>query len=938
MKPGDAEWLKQQIKACSNEQKHYEAYAAKLREILESARDRFAPEGVVAARPKSLSSFAEKALRKKDKYADPIHQITDLAGARVVVLTEEEAERLCAFIRAHFLIDEANTLNCAERLAAREFGYRGVHFVVQIIPGKTPILGVNVPDDFGGRKAEIQVHTALQNAWAAVGHDRMYKSPFPVPAKFERDGARVAAMLEVSDRDFGQLIDGLDRYAMNHGVALSPEDLLRELVDLSVLRATDRDKTSRVGHALRQAQLAKVLYAWDLVILFLEEVDFNGLPGFLADRVRFELGQAYCRTSVPRHTRYGIGRDLLAEVARPDKPPDPPGHVSRRANELRARAAVALARCAREGPACAHKPADLYRLAMQCEPANPYHLSAFLEYEMERLKHAEYVELMRPGLLAAIQTCRDHADVQIELPQPFFTAGRFCLVLQQPNYEALAEYAKGVQVCLDPEKCVAPEALGEEIRFYDTFEEVLPAEAACMKRLLVVAQALKADPEHACAACVDAFAALAGLQASKAAKKWAEPLREVLASIETETNDRWVSWPKGIGRLATARRSRFKPAAKALRPLASKRRPSLKEPVLIVAGGADQSVEHRMREYRDHLLQALLAFEGTLCSGATEQGIPGLVGDVVRESRDRGNNGQHLIGYLPQPPLPKDATEDERYDERIRTSGKGLTPMEPLQNWIDILVAGLEPAEVRLLGINGGSIAASEYRMALGLGASVAVVESSGRAVAELLPDVHWWQARNLLVLPSDRMAVRAFVMMGRVPPVLAGAKLEEAAKAVHETFLAEKRYQKGDESVMPWDYLRDDLQKSNREQVAYWIQLLQAADCDVRPAARPLDAKPFGDDQVNIELMAEMEHGRWLVERLRSGWRYGPRRDPKEKTSPHLVPWDEVGEKTREWDRDAARNIPVYLAKAGLEVFYTGSRRATGDTCSKKPRGGKKK
>jgi len=913
MKTGDAEWLKQQVEAYRGEQPHYKDYAEKLLEILERARDRIAPEATVKARAKSLSGFAEKAMRKKDKYADPIHQLTDLAGARVMVLTEEEAEEFCGFIREHFLVDQANSEDCSKRLAAREFGYRGLHFVVQMDRKRGPVLGVAMPDDLGGRKAEIQIQTLLQSAWAAIGHDRMYKSPFTVPQPLERAGARVAALLEASDKEFARLVDDLDRFAMNHGVAKDSEHLLRELVDLSVLRSTDTSSTARAGYALRQAQLARILRAWPLVVAFLEGVSLEGVPEHLANCVRLELGQAYCRTSSPKGPVHVVGQELLAKVARPGKPPDCRGGVPRHERELRARAAAALAQSTEGGSAAGpYDPVALFRLAMQCDPASPYHLASFLDYEIARHKQTEYAELMRPGLLAAIETCQNHAAVRIELPRAFLVAGEFLLTLGQ-TLDALGEYAKAVNVCLDPANCISISALDEELHRQERLREGLPAGAVWVERLLTMARAIKADPSHPCADCVAKFAALAG-KPDGALPDWIKELREVMQSLKATSGEPWVSWPRLLNETATCVHVTARPTAEALRPLASKTPPTIKPPVLIVAGGADPHIEYRMREYRDHLLQALMDFKGTICSGATEQGIPGLVGDVVREVRERGNRDQRLIGYLPQE-LPGDATEDIRYDQRVRTEGTGFTPMEPLQNWTDLLAAGVKPTEVRLLGINGGPIAATEYRLALALGASVGVVESSGRAVAELLPDVHWWQARNLLVLPADRMAVRAFVMAGQVPSVLEGEQLEELARKVHDNFLKARRYKRGDPTVMPYEFLTDPLQDSSRQQVLYWVQLLHATGYGVRPATRADDPpRKFTPDEE--QFMAEMEHGRWIVERLRDGWRYGPTRDHAKKLSPYLVAWRDVPDKVKEWDLETVRSLPSVLADSGLEVF----------------------
>jgi len=69
------------------------------------------------------------------------------------------------------------------------------------------------------------------------------------------------------------------------------------------------------------------------------------------------------------------------------------------------------------------------------------------------------------------------------------------------------------------------------------------------------------------------------------------------------------------------------------------------------------------------------------------------------------------------------------------------------------------------------------------------------------------------------------------------------------------------------------------------------------------------------VEIMAEMEHARWNVERLLDGWRWGEKRNVTKKISPYLVPWLELSDDVREWDRQTVRKIPEFLAKIGLEV-----------------------
>ena len=81
----------------------------------------------------------------------------------------------------------------------------------------------------------------------------------------------------------------------------------------------------------------------------------------------------------------------------------------------------------------------------------------------------------------------------------------------------------------------------------------------------------------------------------------------------------------------------------------------------------------------------------------------------------------------------------------------------------------------------------------------------------------------------------------------------------------------------------------------------------------REIDLEPFRPEK--IETM-RMEHGRWCVERLRAGWRWGAKKDVGKKLNPCFVSRDELPEDEKEKDLRAVRNIHRLLAHVGLEIF----------------------
>ena len=68
------------------ERPHYVTYASALEHVLRDACKISIPEVIVQSRPKNISSFAEKCVRKFGKYGlEPLKKMTDLCGARVIV-------------------------------------------------------------------------------------------------------------------------------------------------------------------------------------------------------------------------------------------------------------------------------------------------------------------------------------------------------------------------------------------------------------------------------------------------------------------------------------------------------------------------------------------------------------------------------------------------------------------------------------------------------------------------------------------------------------------------------------------------------------------------------------------------------------------------------------------------------------------------------------
>lgn len=68
-------------------------------------------------------------------------------------------------------------------------------------------------------------------------------------------------------------------------------------------------------------------------------------------------------------------------------------------------------------------------------------------------------------------------------------------------------------------------------------------------------------------------------------------------------------------------------------------------------------------------------------------------------------------------------------------------------------------------------------------------------------------------------------------------------------------------------------------------------------------------------EKLAENVHDVWAAGRIAEGWTYGETRDCQKKTTPFLVPYDELPESEKEYDRRTALESIKFITKMGYRL-----------------------
>jgi ppGpp synthetase/RelA/SpoT-type nucleotidyltranferase len=235
-----------------------DAFERLLRQLLDA-------EGIevaqLEARTKTVPSFSEKIERKKDKYADPLTEITDLTGLRVILYFQDDVEAVGRLIEREFVVDAGNSPQQGSDLPVDRFGYRSDHYVVSLSAAR---LGLPEYERFDGRRAEVQVRTVMEHAWSAVDHKIRYKGA-DLPVDLQRRLFRLKALLEVGDDQFAALRDASKSFVESYERSVTRGELDVELDALSLQAYLD-ETGAAVG--------------WGKVS---ESVGFGSVPGGVAD-------------------------------------------------------------------------------------------------------------------------------------------------------------------------------------------------------------------------------------------------------------------------------------------------------------------------------------------------------------------------------------------------------------------------------------------------------------------------------------------------------------------------------------------------------------------------------------------------------------------------------------------------------------------------------
>jgi predicted RNase H-like nuclease/ppGpp synthetase/RelA/SpoT-type nucleotidyltranferase len=292
-----------------------QAYAA-LQPELHEATDRFVAlittllddAGInylsVTGRTKSVASFAAKADRTVDGaalYANPLTDITDQIGVRVITYLHSDVAAVADLLDDQLMVLDDRDMG-EETASQGRFGYSSRHLLVAT-PEDDARATIRADftsyDALRGRRAQVQVRTVLQHAWAEFEHAIRYKGTIPKEhaPDLDRRFTLAAGLLELADREFTIIRDRLQDTVPDRG----PDD-----TDAGDPRIDARDLATFLASQYPAAGWSRTdHYAWvSGLLLELGVTSLNELAGLLSsvdtEAVTARMGYKYPPGAVRR--------------------------------------------------------------------------------------------------------------------------------------------------------------------------------------------------------------------------------------------------------------------------------------------------------------------------------------------------------------------------------------------------------------------------------------------------------------------------------------------------------------------------------------------------------------------------------------------------------------------------------------------------------------
>jgi len=204
----------------------YEGYVVKLSALLKEVLIEQHIDHIIEYRVKDIKHFEEKISREGKSYTNPLKEMTDICGVRIVVTRTTFVDHIIGILRSELEIDEKNSVIKLVELNIDQFGYLSSHLIVSLNHERTRLTEWK---KYVGLQAEIQIRTQLQHAWAQISHKFSYKKASDIPTPVQRKLFRLSALFELADEELETISMNMEKIYESSVAKISNGDLSEEL-------------------------------------------------------------------------------------------------------------------------------------------------------------------------------------------------------------------------------------------------------------------------------------------------------------------------------------------------------------------------------------------------------------------------------------------------------------------------------------------------------------------------------------------------------------------------------------------------------------------------------------------------------------------------------------------------------------------------------------
>ena len=196
---------------------------------------------------------------------------------------------------------------------------------------------------------------------------------------------------------------------------------------------------------------------------------------------------------------------------------------------------------------------------------------------------------------------------------------------------------------------------------------------------------------------------------------------------------------------------------------------------------------------------------------------------------------------------------------------------------------------------------------------SMFVYQREDYALVNGLPEIHGNGLDTFRIIPFGSIEEEAD------PFYLVDEEIDVLARLLHGQYLEGQRLLGGTHSTpaaVPWAELTESYRSASRSQADHVVAKLRTLGWHATVAA-DLGA-PAPSPQVDgalLQQMASQEHERWCRERWLSGWVFNSQRNDAEQRHDKLVPYKQLSDEVREFDRATVTELPGLLGALGISL-----------------------